>query len=191
VNTDGATGDWVQSDNTGGENPFETHFTVSEEGQHQVEYRSTDNAGNVEGIKSFEFEIAGDAEPPPPPPPPSVGLTGARAQMTARSFLRRGLRVQGNCRSVRTGTAQLVARGRQARKLGFKKRRVVLAKALVNCGPDSRLSTLLKPKKKKVKRGLRRLRGKLRVTLLVEMSGAEREVSDSLKLTLMGRKKRR
>src|SRR5918994_3744163 len=43
----------------------------------------------------------------------------------------------------------------------------------------------------KVKRGLRRLRGKLRVTLLVEMSGAEREVSDSLKLTLVGRKKRR
>ena len=90
---------------------------------------------------------------------------------------------------MRTGTAQLVARGRQARKLGFK-RRIVLAKALVTCGPDSRLSTLLKPKKKKVKRGLRRLRGKLRVTLLVEMSGAEREVSDSLKLTLMGRKRR-
>ncbi|MGH9013112.1 MAG: ThuA domain-containing protein, partial [Acidimicrobiia bacterium] len=63
INTDGATGDWVQSDNTGGDDPFETAFTVSEEGEHEIEYRSTDGAGNVEDVKSVELEIAGEPEP--------------------------------------------------------------------------------------------------------------------------------
>jgi PKD repeat protein/glucose/arabinose dehydrogenase len=66
INTDGATGDWVRSDNAEGDDPFETAFTVSEEGAHEVEYRSTDNAGNVEDIKSVEFEIEGEPEPGAP-----------------------------------------------------------------------------------------------------------------------------
>ena len=60
VNTDGATGDWVQSDNTEGDDPFETSFTVEAEGDHVVEYRSTDNAGNQEDIKSVDFSIGAD-----------------------------------------------------------------------------------------------------------------------------------
>jgi PKD repeat protein/glucose/arabinose dehydrogenase len=56
-------GDWVRSDNTGGADPFETAFTVTEEGEHEVDYRSTDNAGNVEDIKSVEFEIEGEPDP--------------------------------------------------------------------------------------------------------------------------------
>ena len=60
MNTDGATGAWVRSDNAGDEDPFETAFTVDDEGEHVVEYRSTDNAGNQEEIKSVDFAIAGD-----------------------------------------------------------------------------------------------------------------------------------
>ena len=59
VNTGGATGEWVQSENAEGDDPFATAFTVSAEGQHQVEYRSTDNAGNAEATKSVAFTIAG------------------------------------------------------------------------------------------------------------------------------------
>ncbi|HSI80510.1 MAG TPA: ThuA domain-containing protein, partial [Solirubrobacterales bacterium] len=65
VNTDGATGEWQTSLNDGEEDPFETTFTVADEGDHVVEYRSRDRAGNVEETKSVDFEIAGD-EPPPP-----------------------------------------------------------------------------------------------------------------------------
>ena len=50
-------GDWVRNANTGGASPFATAFTVSAEGQHTVEYRSTDNAGNVEATKTVAFGI--------------------------------------------------------------------------------------------------------------------------------------
>jgi plastocyanin len=52
-------GDWVQSDNTAGDDPFLTEFTVSGEGPHEVEYRSVDNAENEETVNSVEFEITG------------------------------------------------------------------------------------------------------------------------------------
>ena len=64
VNTDGETGDWVQSDNSGGEDPFETTFTVDEEpGAFGIDYRSTDNAGNAEEIKSVAFAIQPVGDP--------------------------------------------------------------------------------------------------------------------------------
>ena len=41
VNTNGEEGEWVRADNTAGADPFETAFTVTAEGEHVVEYRST------------------------------------------------------------------------------------------------------------------------------------------------------
>jgi plastocyanin len=64
INTDGELGDWVQSDNEGGDDPFETNFTVDEEpGAFGIDYRSTDNAGNAEEIKSVEFAIQPVGDP--------------------------------------------------------------------------------------------------------------------------------
>jgi PKD repeat protein len=60
VNTGGEQGDWLKSENDGGDDPFETEFTVSESGSHTVEYRSTDVAGNAESTKSVAFSIAED-----------------------------------------------------------------------------------------------------------------------------------
>jgi hypothetical protein len=65
VNTGGATGNWVRSDNTGTANPFETAFSVTQPGSHVVEYKSTDNAGNAEAVKSVAFSIAA-ADPDAP-----------------------------------------------------------------------------------------------------------------------------
>ena len=62
VNTDGATGEWQTSENTAGDDPFETAFTVSAEGSHVVEFRSTDVAGNFEEIGSVAFSIEGGGE---------------------------------------------------------------------------------------------------------------------------------
>jgi plastocyanin len=64
VNTDGATGEWQISENTGSADPFETAFTIADEGNHVVEYRSTDVAGNVEEIGSVPFAIEAAAGPP-------------------------------------------------------------------------------------------------------------------------------
>ena len=48
-------GQWVRAENTAGDDPFETAFTVSADGEHVVEYRSTDSAGNEEPVKSVAF----------------------------------------------------------------------------------------------------------------------------------------
>jgi glucose/arabinose dehydrogenase/PKD repeat protein len=57
VNTDGQLGEWVRSDNGAEDDPFETEFTVSDEGGHQIEYRSVDNAGNVQETQSVSFDV--------------------------------------------------------------------------------------------------------------------------------------
>ena len=57
VKTGAAQGDWVKATNTGAANPFASQVAVSAEGQHTVEYRSTDKAGNVEATKSVSFGI--------------------------------------------------------------------------------------------------------------------------------------
>jgi PKD repeat protein len=47
----------VKATNTAGTNPFASQVTVSAEGQHTVEYRSVDKAGNAEATKSVQFGI--------------------------------------------------------------------------------------------------------------------------------------
>jgi len=65
VNTDGVDGEWQTSENTDGDDPFETTFPVSAEGSHVVEFRSTDVAGNVEetGSVAFSIDPGGGGEP--------------------------------------------------------------------------------------------------------------------------------
>jgi PKD repeat protein/type 1 glutamine amidotransferase/plastocyanin len=80
-------GEWVRSENTEGDDPFETSFTVTEPGQHLVEYRSTDNAGNQEDPpKSVEFTIA-EADPDAPTvqgfADPSTGAAPLLVQFSA------------------------------------------------------------------------------------------------------------
>jgi plastocyanin len=54
----------VVSENTAGDDPFLTEFTVTEPGSHEVEFFSTDEAGNVEATQSVSFEIEeGGGEP--------------------------------------------------------------------------------------------------------------------------------
>lgn len=68
VNTNGVAGAWVRAQNAGGDDPFETAFTVSADGDHVVEYRSTDAAGNEEAVRSvaFAIETEGSGDPDAP-----------------------------------------------------------------------------------------------------------------------------
>ena len=59
-------GEWVRSENTAGDDPFVTAFTVSAEGEHVVEYRSTDPEGNEEVVKSVAFSIEHAVDPDAP-----------------------------------------------------------------------------------------------------------------------------
>ena len=57
VKTGATQGDWVRTANTGGASPFASQVTISAEGQHTVEYRSVDKAGNAETAKTVDFGI--------------------------------------------------------------------------------------------------------------------------------------
>ena len=59
-------GEWVRSENTAGDDPFVTAFTVSAEGEHLVAYRSTDPEGNEEAVKSVAFSIEHAVDPDAP-----------------------------------------------------------------------------------------------------------------------------
>ncbi|WP_170179090.1 OmpL47-type beta-barrel domain-containing protein [Solirubrobacter pauli] len=60
VKTGTTQGDWVKANNTAAANPFASEVTVSALGQHTVEFRSVDKAGNVEATKSVGFSIKED-----------------------------------------------------------------------------------------------------------------------------------
>ena len=51
-------GDWTRHTNTTGASPFLTPVAISTEGTWTVEYRSVDEAGNQEAVKSVAFSIA-------------------------------------------------------------------------------------------------------------------------------------
>jgi plastocyanin len=75
---DGASA-WTRSDNDAEADPFVTTFGVSGNGDHTVEYRSVDGAGNTEAAKSVAFTI----EPPDTTPPETtVQLNGAAPAAT-------------------------------------------------------------------------------------------------------------
>ena len=116
-------GDWVRSDNDADADPFVTTFSVSGNGDHTVEYRSVDGAGNVEADKSVGFRIqptqqsppsgggttqppvGGDA-PPAPDTEPFVGLSRPPRTSLAQ-FRKRGLRIRVTCNDAMSGRAML------------------------------------------------------------------------------------
>jgi PKD repeat protein len=59
-------GEWVRATNDAGADPFETAFTVSADGVHVVEYRSTDPAGTEEAVRSIAFTIDAGEDPDAP-----------------------------------------------------------------------------------------------------------------------------
>jgi plastocyanin len=88
----------VVSENTGGDDPFLTEFTVTEPGQHTVEYFSTDNAGNVEAEKSVSFEIE-EEQPGEPELRLQVAPRNARVSVGDRTNFRATVRNVGDARA--------------------------------------------------------------------------------------------
>ena len=82
-------GDWVRRANTGAVSPFVNEFAVADAGQHTVEYRSADKAGNVESVKSVGLRI--DAPEPGDPvieafADPAAGAAPLLVRYTAMGY---------------------------------------------------------------------------------------------------------
>ena len=155
-------------------------FAVSGRGNHTVEFRSTDNAGNTEAKKMVSFRIGSATQPPSPPgnpptnpnPPggddkPAAFRLGKLAKTTRAKFVKSGLRVRVTCTDAMVGRAQLKVTRKVARKLGLGKRTVLASKSVRCAGQGSRTVTLKAGSK--VKRALRKARGSVKTTLEVRL----------------------
>jgi plastocyanin len=90
----------VVSENTAGDDPFVTEFTVTEPGPHEVTFFSTDEAGNEEAEKSVSFEIE-EEQPAEPELRLQVSPRNARVSVGDRTNFRATVRNVGDARANR------------------------------------------------------------------------------------------
>ena len=149
-------------------------FAVTGDGDHVVEYRSSDLSGNVEAKKSVAFRIGPNAAPgpgpsgnPPPAPPidtPATARLGKVAgKLSAARFAKSGLKVPVTCTGAMSGTARLTVSKATARKLKLGKR--TLASKTVRCFGAHTATVKLKPSKSLVRKLRRGAKGKRTVKL--------------------------
>jgi hypothetical protein len=125
-------------------------FTVSGNGNHTVEFRSTDWAGNVEPTKAETFRIGAPPQgsPPAETSPPSFSL--AKLAKTSLAGLgRQGLKVTVTCTGAMQGTAALKVTSAMMRKLKLKS--TTLASTSVLCAGAGSKTVTLKPSSKVAK----------------------------------------
>jgi hypothetical protein len=158
-------------------------FTVSGEGGHVIEYRSTDLSGNVEEKSILDIRIGGNEQPgpgssgttPTPTPTPSGNppmvdtpatytLGSVAKQLKASKFAKGGLKVSVQCTGGLTGTAKLTAAGKAAKQLGKR----TLASRSIGCFGEEKASVTLKVSKSVAKK-LRKAKKAVKVTLTVAM----------------------
>jgi PKD repeat protein/type 1 glutamine amidotransferase len=153
--------------------PTAETVTVSGRGNHTVEYRSVDTAGNMEGKKSVSFRIGTPAQPSPPPPtgggeapePPTFSLAKLPRTKLAR-FARRGLKVKVRCDDAMQGSAAITVSRKTRRHLHL--RSATLARKTVRCGKAGSKTVSLKPSRK-VARALRRSHDSVKATVRVRL----------------------
>ncbi len=142
-------------------------FTVTGSGNHTVEFRSTDWAGNVEPTKVETFRIGTppSGSPPPSGKPPTFTLAKL-PRMTAGAFARHGLRVKVSCTDAMRGAAALTVSKPTKRKLHLKSR--TLARRAIRCADAGAKTVTLKPSHKTarvLRRAHRSIKAALRVSL--------------------------
>jgi PKD repeat protein len=173
--------------------PYDAPFTLTAPGEHLVEYRSLDRAGNAEPAQPLRIAIAGappaegTGEPGPgaivprgvtdrqPTVRPMVRITAPKRLRAAR-LARRGVRVVVACRGVASVRVTLAVRSRVARRLGLGRR--TLAGRVVRCGAV--LDVRLAPRGR-ARRIVRRAARPFAVTIEARAAGVPR---DRLRVTV-------
>jgi type 1 glutamine amidotransferase len=161
---------------------YDGPFAVSAAGAHRVDYRATDEAGNVSEVGTVEFTIEAPgtqappqgspppAHDPPPPAPPTVDqpavyrVTGAR-RLSTRRFARRGLPVTLTASEASQGTARVLVTRRAARRLGLRSR--VLASRTVRFPGAGTKTVRIRPS-----RAVARRLGRVKATLELRLRDA-------------------
>ena len=162
--------DWVRVENDGGDDPFVTDFTVEDVGQHVVEYRSADAAGNVEETKSVEFTIDEYEEPSGEP------ALRINAKPKKKAVRKKAKRVAFNVRIANRGDA--AATGVRVCAKAPKKKIRILSGNRKGCqkvgkladGSNQKLRFQVKPKKKAVGK-------KTRIKFIVNAKNAKRQTA--------------
>jgi len=145
-------------------------FVVTGRGNHTVEFRSTDWAGNVETTKADMFRIGAPPQSSPPDDqgPPTFRL-GQLAKPKLGAFARRGLAVTVRCTDTMSGAAALTVTRSTMKRLKLKSR--TLARKAIACAGTGSKTVRLKPSRK-VAKALRNSRRAVKATLTVRLAAA-------------------
>ncbi len=158
--------------------PFQAYqgaLTVSAPGEHTIQFRSIDAAGNFEAPGEVSFTIEEE-----PPPEPSVEIAASPKTVKLRAFLRRGVEIDATCEAVDDGALMMTVTKPVANRLGLE--RLLLARAELSCEGGSASGTL--EPGGKVSRALEDARRSVRTTLRLRMSGDAGTATDSRPLVL-------
>jgi hypothetical protein len=145
-------------------------FLVTGRGNHTVEFRSTDWAGNVETTKAEMFRIGAppSGSPVEPNEKPTFRL-GQLAKPKLGAFARRGLKVTVRCTGDMDGAAALTVSRSTMKRLKLKSRR--LARKAIACDGAGSKTVRLKPSRK-VAKALRKSRRAVNAKLTVRLAAA-------------------
>ena len=142
-------------------------FRVTGTGNHTVEFRSIDWAGNTEQTRSETFRIG---TPPQASPPsddtPAVFRLAKLPRKSLVGMARRGLKIKVTCTGAMQGSAALKVTRSTRRKL--KLRSGTLARKTVRCTTAGTKTVTLKPSKK-VAKALRRSKRAVKTTVEVRL----------------------
>jgi hypothetical protein len=165
-------GNWTAYDQTGA-------FDIAALGEHRVEFRSRDVAGNTENFKAVAFTVVAPPVPQPAPGPvtpaaprprPFVAIEDLDRKNATLTALRGGrATVRIACQAVDRGAVSLKVTRTVARRL--KLASTTLASRSVRCGAQGRATVTLKPSSK-VRRALARSKSSVRATLALRFGAA-------------------
>lgn len=154
-------------------------FDVTTLGEHRVDFRSIDAAGNAENFKTVTFTVApppvplgapAPAAPRAPRPRPFAAIEDVERKAATLTALRGGrTAVRVSCQSVDRGTLSLQVTRSVAKRL--KLASATLASASVRCGDEGRATVALKPSSK-VRRALARSKRSISATLTLRLTGS-------------------
>ncbi|MBE2315413.1 hypothetical protein DVA67_005470 [Solirubrobacter sp. CPCC 204708] len=170
--------------------PYEGAFDLTHRQVYQLDFRSTDQVGNVENYRSVRFTVRAPTvleaprqqAPSTTAPKPFAAIADVSTRVRTLTALRAGrFRVNVSCQGVRRGKLIATVTRAIARKLKLKSS--TLASKTLDCGEEGRATVSLRPSSA-IRTRLARTTGSVQVKLTLRMTGAP---ADTQTVTLKGK----